>query len=180
MTDSSLTLILSPDDPCNTNIFIEDGRIMYQVATDFGRRTITRVLNGAGERIASWEWRDVRSDIITLGQTPPVAVNTWLRKSVVPFKDTIRFQDHTGQGFKWKGGHSGLQFELFIESDKKHPIASFQKSRRTFNHTTNPPTEMMIPAQLYIDYRGQAIRDLVVISFLVLEKNRRVAENSNS
>jgi hypothetical protein len=82
-------LVLDPDNPCNTNLVdIEDGQILYQVATEHGpRQTVTRVANSAGEIIASWEWRDVRSDILTLGNTPPVSVSHWLRKSVVPFKE---------------------------------------------------------------------------------------------
>lgn len=87
---ASLTLILEPDNPCNTNIIdIEDGRILYHVATEHGERTTTRIQNTLGEPIASWEWRDVRSDIITLGRTAPVPVSHWLRKTVVPFKEYV-------------------------------------------------------------------------------------------
>ena len=88
MSTAPLILVLDPDNPCNTNIFdSDDGRIMYQVATEHGQRTVTRVRNSQAETIASWEWRDVRSDIITLGRTAPVSVSAWLRKSVVPFKE---------------------------------------------------------------------------------------------
>lgn len=46
------------------------------------------------------------------------------------------------------------------------------------NRQTNPPQEERYPARLLLDSRGEEILDLVVISFLVLEKSRRFSENS--
>lgn len=180
MDNDLLKLVFQPDNPCNTNIIDnDDGRIMYQVATEHaGSKTVTSVRNSGGEVIASWEWRDVRSDIITLGRTAPVSVSAWLKKSVVPFKDTVTFHDHTGRTFKWKGNAPGLQLELYCDGDKKRPIARFYKSRRLLNRQTNPHSEAYSPAHLLLDSRGEQIMDLIVISFLVLEKSRRFNENS--
>jgi len=83
-----LILVFQPDNPCNTIIIDEEtGKVMYQVATEHGKSTVTRVKNAVGESIASWEWRDVRSDIITLGNGTPTSVSSWLKKSLVPFKE---------------------------------------------------------------------------------------------
>lgn len=84
-----LILVFQPDNPCNTTIIDEETRkVMYQVATEHEKSsTVTRVKNAVGESIASWEWRDVRSDIITLGNGTPTSVSSWLKKSLVPFKE---------------------------------------------------------------------------------------------
>lgn len=168
-----LILVFQPDNPCNTTIIDEETRkVMYQVATEHEKSsTVTRVKNAVGESIASWEWRDVRSDIITLGNGTPTSVSSWLKKSLVPFKDTVTFKDASGRNFKWKGNGPGMQFELYIETDKISPIAQFRKSRRVANAETKAAT-------LTVNNIGEEIMDLVVVSFLVLEKARRGTETS--
>ena len=83
------SLILQPDNPCNTVIADSDsGEILYTVTTTHpGYKTVTAIKNADGDTIASSEWRDVQSDIITLGNNKPVPSSTWLRKSMVPFKE---------------------------------------------------------------------------------------------
>ncbi|KAF9266479.1 hypothetical protein L218DRAFT_922065 [Marasmius fiardii PR-910] len=178
-----LTLILEPNNPCNTNISdSNDGKILYQVSTEHGKHTTTRVKNTAGETIASWEWRETRSDVISLWRGPPMSVGSWLKKSMMPFKDTVTFQDFSGRSYKWKGNAPGLSLELFSELDKKNPITRFIKPHRILNQdpTINPQQYQWTPAQLVLDERGEDIIDLVVISFLVLEKTRRANENSTT
>ncbi|KAJ3797617.1 hypothetical protein GGU11DRAFT_58840 [Lentinula aff. detonsa] len=200
---SPLNLILESDNPYNTNMYDErDGRILYQVMTEQQHETVTRVRNVDGETIASWQWRDPKPDIIVLGNGNPVPLNTWLKRSIMPFKDSVTFQDQIGRHFKWKGwgtgpplevSHARLAFlkpvlqsihhliakyaltsQLYCEDDKKHPIAQFVKS-----HPLPPSqTAQWLKAKLWVDRRGQEILDLVVISFLVLEKNRRAESSS--
>lgn len=87
--ETTLTLEFEPDNPCNTTITdSESGEVVYTVITQHtDKKTVTRIRNAAGEVIASSEWRDVRSDILTLGQAVPVSSSAWLRKSMVPFKE---------------------------------------------------------------------------------------------
>ncbi|KAJ3732128.1 hypothetical protein DFJ43DRAFT_336522 [Lentinula guzmanii] len=181
---SPLNLILESDNPYNTNMYDErDGRILYQVMTEQQHETVTRVKNVDGETIASWQWRDPKPDIIVLGNGNPVPLNTWLKRSIMPFKDSVTFQDQIGRHFKWKGWGTGppleiakyaLTSQLYCEDDKKHPIAQFVKS-----HSLPPSqTTQWLKAKLWVDRRGQEILDLVVISFLVLEKNRRAESSS--
>ncbi|KAJ3744154.1 hypothetical protein DFH05DRAFT_1156653 [Lentinula detonsa] len=176
---SPLNLILESDNPYNTNMYDEkDGRILYQVMTEQQYETVTRVKNVDGETIASWQWRDPKPDIIVLGNGNPVPLNTWLKRSIMPFKDSVTFQDQIGRHFKWKGWGTGPPLEyasqLYCEDDKKHPIAQFVKS-----HSLPPSqTTQWLKAKLWVDRRGQEILDLVVISFLVLEKNRRAEHSS--
>ncbi|KAK0500500.1 hypothetical protein EDD18DRAFT_1102598 [Armillaria luteobubalina] len=142
--NASLILTLQPDNPCNTTITDQDddGKTLYQVYTQYEPSVTTFVKNGAGDIIASWEWREIRSDIITVFSGSPTPVSSWLKKSIVPLKGTVTFEDHAGRKYKWKGNGPGLSFELIF------------------------------------DERGEEIRDLIVISFLVLEKTRRTTENS--
>lgn len=171
--NASLILTLQPDNPCNTTITDQDddGKTLYQVYTQYEPSVTTFVKNGAGDIIASWEWREIRSDIITVFSGSPTPVSSWLKKSIVPLKGTVTFEDHAGRKYKWKGNGPGLSFELYRKDDKIQPIARFQKSRRTADSTYTL-------AQLIFDERGEEIRDLIVISFLVLEKTRRTTENS--
>jgi hypothetical protein len=89
--DAALTLVLNPDSPTNTHIYDDnDGRILYYVTTmsHSHHGTTTQVQNLYGESIASWLWRDhVHSDVLTLGNSQPMPVNSWLKRSVVPFKE---------------------------------------------------------------------------------------------
>ncbi|KAK0469820.1 uncharacterized protein EV420DRAFT_68894 [Desarmillaria tabescens] len=173
--NASLILTLQPNNPCNTTITDQEdgGKTVYEVYTRYEPSTTTFVENAAGDVIASWKWREIRSDIITLGGASPTPVSSWLKKSIVPLKDTVTFEAHTGYKYKWKGNGPGLSFELYREDDKIHPIARFQKPSRNAKSTQTP-------ARLIFDERGEEIRDLVVISFLVLERSRRETENSTA
>ncbi|KAJ3867005.1 hypothetical protein EV359DRAFT_35371 [Lentinula novae-zelandiae] len=177
---STLSLILESDNPYNTNMYDEkDGRILYQVMTEHQPEKVTRVRNVDGETIASWHWRDPKPDIIILGNGNPVPLGTWLKKSIMPFKDAVTFQDQIGRHFKWKGwgtGTASTSLELYCEDDKKHPIAHFVKSYSISSNQSdawNTSNQQWVQARLLVDRRGQEILDLVVISFLVLEKGRR-------
>ncbi|KAG6873136.1 hypothetical protein C0995_002510 [Termitomyces sp. Mi166 len=80
-------LTFERDNPCNTTILeSETGKILYRVVTEHGENTVTRVDKANGETIASWVWRDVLPDIITIGHGKPISVSSWLKKSLVPLK----------------------------------------------------------------------------------------------
>lgn len=181
---SHLNLILEPDNPYNTNIHDDkDGRILYQVMTEHGQEIVTKVKNIEGDIIACWQWRDPRPDIIALGTGQPVPLGAWLKKSMMPFKESVTFEDGIGRHFKWKGlGTAPLPLELYSEDNKKHPIAQFVKSHSIFTSSPTDPSPSLqrVQAKLLVDERGQQILDLVVVSFLVLEKNRRAIENATT
>ena len=68
---------------------------------------------------------------------------------------------------------------MYCEEDKKSPIAKFIKPQRVPSPPgTSRHEQQWTPAQLVVDARGEEILDIVVISFLVLEKTRRHHENS--
>lgn len=59
-----------------------------------------------------------------------------------------------------------------------NPIARFKKSRRILGQSVSSSRLQFTPAQLVLDSRAEDVQELVVISFLVLEKSRRARENS--
>jgi hypothetical protein len=89
LAEMTTILILEPDNPCNTTIVDNVSDVIrYRVTTEHTKnKTVTYVKNAAGETIASSEWRDIQSDMITIGKNPPVPSSTWLKKSMIPFKE---------------------------------------------------------------------------------------------
>lgn len=81
-----LILVLQPDNPSNTKITDKDtGELVYTVHTEHEKKTITYLKDADGTLVAQWEWHDVRSDILTLGNAKPMPSSAWLQKSLIPF-----------------------------------------------------------------------------------------------
>ncbi|KAM5538532.1 hypothetical protein V8D89_007865 [Ganoderma adspersum] len=171
------TFTLSPDDPSNTTISDTgpDGTALYSVSTR--RRwsgTTTYVANVHGAVLASLERRFVLNDRVILGWNQPVSLREWMRMGL-PNKHSIMetsFRDESGRKYKWRGhtigGASAL--ELFTKDDEyAQPIARFDRSRETSDRCEEPAT-------LTLTRRALEIRDLVVISFVFLEHERRKEE----
>ncbi|OCH85926.1 hypothetical protein OBBRIDRAFT_784114 [Obba rivulosa] len=176
MASSPVVLILHPNNPCNTSLLDADGKVLYTVNTEHGQHSKTYIRNGDEEVLAWSQWRDVLPDKVSIGTRPPTSVNDWLRKSIVPFVDEVTFKDDRGKKYKWKGWSAGSSLELFTAEDGyKQPIARFIKPRK--DYSTTPPM-IVTSAQLMLDSRAVVIRDTVVISFLFLEKTRRIRETS--
>ncbi|KAI1787407.1 hypothetical protein LXA43DRAFT_1098327 [Ganoderma leucocontextum] len=166
------TLALTRDNPSNTTIIDADDKALYTVHTTHNKETVTHVQNADEEELASLEWRDVLPDKVTLGNKAPTSLRDWLHTSVVPFylKDDVSFKDDSGRKYKWRGNAPGRSLELFAEDDEyKEPIARFLRSRNDWQQL----------AQLVLTARAVQIRDLVVISFLFLEKSRRTNETAS-
>ncbi|OCH89208.1 hypothetical protein OBBRIDRAFT_794480 [Obba rivulosa] len=176
MASSPVVLFLHPDNPCNTSLLDTDGNLLYTVNTEHGQHSSTYIRNDDEEVIAWSQWRDVLPDKVSIGARPPISVDDWLRKSIVPFVDEVKFEDDLGRKYKWKGWSSGSSLELFTAEDGyKQPIARFMKPRK--DCSTTPPTTVA-SARLVLDSRAVELRDTVVTSFLFLEKTRRIKENS--
>ncbi|KAF9039564.1 hypothetical protein BDP27DRAFT_1347597, partial [Rhodocollybia butyracea] len=182
--DSSLTLVFTPSNPINTTITnARDGALLYRVITEFRPKSShkeTRVVSATGETLASWVWKDVRPDILTLGNAAPVSMSTWLKKSMMPFNNAATFAipADTSKEYQWKG-HT-----LFLKDDKSNSIAVFTPSRWIpRSHLTPEEMESGIrstPAKLVVDAEGKEIIDYIVISFSVLERQRRAKENNRN
>ncbi|KAF9050898.1 hypothetical protein BDP27DRAFT_1454699 [Rhodocollybia butyracea] len=176
--DTALTLLLTPDNPSNTSISdAGNGALFYRVDTEFKSPTsstaVTTVSSAVGKTIASWKWRENWPNKLTLRNAAPMLMSRWLKKSIIPLDDTATFSDPTnGKQFQWKG------HMLYSKDDKAHPIAAFCPTQR-IPHSRLTPEEIetgphYIPARLIIlDARGEEALDFVVVSLLVLERQRR-------
>ncbi|TFY60652.1 hypothetical protein EVG20_g7342 [Dentipellis fragilis] len=67
-----------------------------------------------------------------------------------------------------------IRRQLHAHGSKSPPIALFQRSHPDRNSTKTPAH--VVPAKLVLDARADEIRDLVVVSFLLIERRRREAE----
>jgi hypothetical protein len=107
------TLLFRPDNPCNSTIYLgpsisqnaninmidttppdyDDLEVLYRVKTTYEPKVVTTVYAGdgdgeGGEVVGSFEWREVRSDIVTFGRDGvKMSSGEWLKKSLVPFKE---------------------------------------------------------------------------------------------
>ncbi|KAH6911687.1 hypothetical protein BKA70DRAFT_1185360 [Coprinopsis sp. MPI-PUGE-AT-0042] len=168
-------LRLTPDNPCNcTLVDPSTDEIWYTVSTEHGKNTVTSVKDGNDQVIASWKWKDYSSDVVTLGSKEPMAASSWLKKSLVPFKTSVTFVGGKDDAsYTWRNNVPMYELELYIEGDNNEPVAQFKKSAKWKDRTQDPPVDMSRPATLTLDLRGQEIQDLIVISFLMLEKKKR-------
>ncbi len=87
---SIATLTLTPDNPINTTITLSTGDVLYNVVTEYTRKsTFTQVRNQNDEVIGSLEWRDILADRVRIGDQKPISMWDWMKKSVVPFKEYV-------------------------------------------------------------------------------------------
>lgn len=88
MSQGSLSLTLTPDNPSNTTLVAQTGETLYSVVTEHTKKaTFTQVRNANGDVVAFSEWRDVLPDKVTFGDKKPVSLADWMRQSIVPFKE---------------------------------------------------------------------------------------------
>ncbi|KAH6900902.1 hypothetical protein BKA70DRAFT_1230665 [Coprinopsis sp. MPI-PUGE-AT-0042] len=168
--------LLTSDSPCSCSLIDQEtDDIWYTVSTELGKEATKTVLNGTDQVIASWKWREFSSDILTLGSLEPMPASAWLRKSLSPFKTDVSFSGKDEVKYTWKNNDPWQDLELYKEDDETNPIAQFQKAAnwRASVGPQDPPVQMHRPATLTLDARGQEIQDLVVISFLILQKQKR-------
>ncbi|EKM58061.1 uncharacterized protein PHACADRAFT_252049 [Phanerochaete carnosa HHB-10118-sp] len=192
--EEDITLTLTPDNVSNTALVSETGRRLYTVSTEHGKATTTSVRNTRDEVIASLEWRNVFPDKVTIGSKEPILMTEWMKRSIIPFKDDLTFTDGEGRKYKWKGNSAGRSFELCCADDNYLSIiARFQRSRRVTSPSSltaepnastpslapTPVNPTWTPAVLVLTPRAQQIQDTVVVSFLFLEKTRRINETEH-
>ncbi|EMD34069.1 hypothetical protein CERSUDRAFT_86827 [Gelatoporia subvermispora B] len=178
MDSPSAVLSLTPFNPTGTTITDAAGRVVYSVTTENGEGGfITHIKDSYGETLATNHWRRTLSDKVSLREQPPISVNDWLQNSMIPFVDDVSFKDSNGKRYKWKGFSTASSAVLLSAEDNyKQSLARFCPPSK--DYTTDPPTPL--PAQLVLDSRALEIQDTVVLSFLLLEKTRRLREMRKS
>ena len=79
-----------PDNPCNTEIRTSTGRVAYRIDTTTTElNTLTVVRNSFGSVLATLEWKEFLSDRVTLGTGNPMSLNSWLKRSLMPFSTYV-------------------------------------------------------------------------------------------
>jgi len=177
MSAEETSLVFSKDDPCNTTI-TERGRIAYVVET---RREASKsgpnapiviytdVYDGHQLLIATLRWNDLASDTVTWTSKgwEGEPLSNWLKKNILPFNRTATFKDDQDRKFKWDKNGPHRQFQLLAED--KERIAYFDRAQ-PYVHEGNP---VATPSRLVLTSRAETMREMVVLSFLFLEKDRR-------
>ncbi|EAU81439.1 hypothetical protein CC1G_05269 [Coprinopsis cinerea okayama7 len=170
------TLIFDPDDVNNTNIVdAKDGQLVYSIRTKRERpqdEPFTRYIDASGRVVGTCQWELVKSDKITIGDSGPMSYNSFMHRGLIPFVDRAYFKDKLKRKYKWAGHGAGLEFHLYREDDKVNPVALWKKIARDSEDGTPR-------ASLTLDNRGMEIQDLVLISFCLMEKERRPAAASH-
>ncbi|KAL4252332.1 hypothetical protein ABKN59_002573 [Abortiporus biennis] len=148
-----IAFTLNPDNVVNCTLATDEGRTAYTVITEHTTKA-------------------------TFTQT--VSLGDWLKKSLIPFKGEVTFSDDKKRLYKWKGNLAGVELELYNEDDKyKDPIAKFHKRRRLPNPEDSSKPPIWTESKLILTERAAEIQDLVVASFLFLEKSRRTNETTS-
>ncbi|KAG8693119.1 hypothetical protein FRC12_013036 [Ceratobasidium sp. 428] len=182
VTTPNLELVFNKDNPSNCILTPSNGSgpCYSAVAKLRGEDMITTYRKSQSGSTDDWEstpiigsleWREVFSDKLALAGKPLVSSGKILKKKM--FSTTVSFSDDQGRKYEWRGYGAGLQMVLF-EKDGKDGIAGFKKSR--LNHASGVVT----PAVLTLSPRAVEIIDLVIVTFLVLEKQRRIDDNSSN
>ncbi|QRV75065.1 hypothetical protein RhiJN_03080 [Ceratobasidium sp. AG-Ba] len=182
MTSPNLELVFNKDNPSNCVLAPANGSGPFYSAVAKlrdGKDMITTYRKSENGPAVDWEsapiigsleWREVFSDKLSLAGKAPMSSGNILKKTI--FSTTVKFSDDQGRKYEWRGYGAGLQ--MLFEKDGKEGIAGFKKSR--LNHATGA----VEPAVLTLSPRAMEIADLVVVSFLVLEKQRRIDDTSSN
>ncbi|KAF7976099.1 hypothetical protein HWV62_7519 [Athelia sp. TMB] len=184
-----LILTLESDCPWSTNFLDPEGDVLYETRTYFqGDTNYTAIRNDKEEIIGTLRWKETLPDEIMLKGLKFKSIAGWLKKSWIPMNYTVALKDDTGRGYVWTGNAPGLKLQLYTAEDKKKtaPIATYNNSYLISNTNSSghpgspqsPPTRGL--ATLELTERAQEIRDLVVTSFVVLEKGKKTEHGNMS
>ena len=95
MNGSEITLILTPDDPCQTEITLS-GELLYKSVTEHSAdnsNTLTQICDSKGVDIASLSWGVGTPDRVKIRNNKERSIVDWMKKSSVPFKEYVAI-DH--------------------------------------------------------------------------------------
>ncbi|KAJ3551833.1 hypothetical protein NM688_g4483 [Phlebia brevispora] len=161
------TFTLSPNNPSDAEISSSSGEVQYRVVTTREDKTVTRVFNSAGSVIASLEWGIGSPDRVKYGDEKARSMTEWMKKSPLPFKKYISFTDDQRKEYHWKGLEETQGLELYSEHDHyETAICRFE------NGDTGSSTDAS-EAWITLSSHALEIQDLVIVSFLFLEKGKR-------
>jgi len=170
---AQVVLDFDPDDMKQCTISVRgSGKQVYQVAS--GEKLKTTTISRANEStpLAVLERHDMLSDKITFTGRESLSVRKWL-KSHLFSSFPVTFEEG-GRKYTWNQSDQG-QLTLTSESDPDRPIAWFQGTKRYLVDGAS----QVGSAYLALESEAEQIRDVVIISMLVLEQKTRWSKGSN-
>ncbi|KAH9483432.1 hypothetical protein JR316_0002900 [Psilocybe cubensis] len=170
-------LIVYPDNLKNTNIFRagNEGQPLYTVKSNLAitETTITTPLDDPGVPLAKIERREIVSDKITIRGRETMKTKSWLKYGgIFTIKFPATFEEN-GRKYMWKSSIVN-QISLYLASDPDRPIAWFEKSRKR----VVDGEVVLHKAFLALQPEAMEIRDIVVLSFLILELKNRMGQKA--
>jgi len=174
-----ITLTMSPDNPASTTFTDESGEPLYVVVTEnLDKVALTHVRDASTQKtIGTLSWKDSTpgSAKVSLGGSEEfVEFSKWMNKSHIPSHHDLTFKAPDGETYKWTGYSGDRALCLWTKDDNVHPVARFYKSH--FEGSDEPRT--LVKAQFLVDTRIDHLLDIVVTSFVFVEKFRRHREYS--
>jgi len=176
-----LVLELTHDSPSHSNLIpIGEDKPIYRVTTDYpeGKHPLTVVVDSSGNFIASLEWRPVFADLVVFGDEngTPQKISRWMSCRI--FKgEKVNFQDDQGRKYHWRGytpwgDNPSASLKLYAEDSPDYPIVTYLcPPGMTKTSEVRPGGQR---PKLILQPRAVEIQDLAVVSWLFLEKARRV------
>jgi len=173
-------LELTSTDPCRTTLTrATDGSEQYTVTTDeSGSNPVTTYKDSSGGVVATLQWHRYSSDTLILEGREPKGLGKWLKvsksreeltgKSKSGRKVTFEVDGHK---YTWEGYQKVTYspMELYADDAPDKVIAIFNPAPKPA--ARNQPDGRR--ANLLISNTAQQIRNVVVVSLLLIEKDRR-------
>ncbi|KDR82168.1 hypothetical protein GALMADRAFT_90776 [Galerina marginata CBS 339.88] len=170
-------LYLSSNKPWKSTFTTVEGQVIYKAES--GRTiTISRILQSLNhgntlmdsfEHLAEIEYHTFRKSRIRYGGRDQT-VNEFFRKQGWGFFGRNRvFTGPNGREYLWKLGSSACK--LFLNDSSKAPVAYFHRKKRGILRESRP-------ASLEIFAEGEHMVDLIVVTFVYMEKYRKENEQS--
>jgi len=179
--NNGLVLELTHDSPSHSNLTpVGEDKPIYRVTTDYpeGRHPLTVVVDASGKFLASLEWRPVFADLVIFGDkcAKPQKISTWMNCGI--FKgEKVTFKDEQGRKYYWRGytpwgDNPAASLTLHADDRPEDPIVEYVRPPGMTKTSEIRPWEQR--PKLILQHRALQIQDLAVVSWLFLEKARRV------
>ncbi|KLO13934.1 hypothetical protein SCHPADRAFT_337163 [Schizopora paradoxa] len=176
-----LVFELTHDSPSFTNIIrAGEDKPTYKVSTEYpeGKHPLTTVTNGSGEFLGSLEWRPVFADLVIFGDknSKPQRLSSWMSCGL--FKgQTVTFEDSHRRKYRWHGytpwgDNPESSLKLYADDCPDSPIVTYVRPPGMTKTSEVRAWEQR--PKLILQPRAVEIQDLAIVSWLFLEKARRV------
>lgn len=170
MPSTTKLSLTTGEDPRN-NVMFEDGRAVYKIVTPFaitGRKTtISKIVDGGLTRaVAEIEWHSIASSVFKFDGGEVSTSNYFRSTAISGIVGSNRiFTAPNGREYKWRFSVSSKP-KLYVNDGSDTVVACFHGSSIGLLSPTRD-------AYLEIYPEGRHIKDVIVMTFIYVEKLRR-------